>query len=314
VAAWIGFTLPSAVLMVLCAKGLASGMLDTGWLHGLKVAAVAVVAQAVWQMGRTLCPDWPRRLLAAGAAGALDFLPAGGTQLAVIAAGAALGAILLRMQNAATQARAADSHLPGRRRAGLVWLAAALVPLVALPWLASGYGGAVAVADCFYRAGALVFGGGHVVLPLLETGVVGPGWLDHETFLAGYAAAQAMPGPLFTFAAYLGASSQVGPGGWAGAGLALVSVFLPGLLLVLGVWPFWQRMRRAPQAQAALCGANAAVVGILFAAFATVVVPAGVVDWRSLVLAAAVFALLLWRRLPVWAVIGAAAAAGGLLL
>lgn len=314
-AAWLGFTLPSAVLMLLFAAGVGAGAdLDAaGWLHGLKVAAVAVVAQAVWQMGRTLCPDRPRILLAAGAAVALSWWPAGWMQMAVIAAGAALGWGVLRHHVVVTQ-RPAGAAPRLRRRAGLAWLALFAVLLVALPWLAAAGLGWGAVADRFYRVGSLVFGGGHVVLPLLEAEVVGPGWVTHDAFLAGYGAAQALPGPLFAVAAYLGSVSQVGPGGVGGGLVALAAIFLPGLLLVLGAWPFWLRLRRAPPVQAALRGANAAVVGVLAAAFFRPVLPAGVTDGGSLVLALALFASLQWWRLPAWAVVLAAAASGWLWL
>ncbi len=315
-AAWLGFTLPSAVLMLLFAAGLGGGtdLAAAGWLHGLKVAAVAVVAQAVWQMGRTLCPDRPRVLLAAGAAVALLWWKVAWVQLAVIAAGAAVGWWSLRRHDSNTLPRpGAEVRL--RRRTGVVWLGVFAALLVALPLLAAASGaGWSAVADRFYRVGALVFGGGHVVLPLLEAEVVGPGWVAHDAFLAGYGAAQALPGPLFTFAAYLGSVSGVGPGGVAGGLVALGAIFLPGLLLVLGAWPFWQRLRGAPAAQGALRGANAAVVGVLAAAFIRPVFPAGVTDLRSLLLALVLFAGLQWAKLPAWVVVVAAAAGGWLWL
>lgn len=314
-AAWLGFTLPSAVLMLLFAAGFGANaeLGSAGWLHGLKVAAVAVVAQAVWQMARSLCPDWPRALLAAAAAAALLLFSATWVQIAVIAAGAAAGWWWLSARIAVT--RTGNVAAGGRRRVGLAWLAIFAALLVGLPWLAAASGaGWVAVADRFSRCGALVFGGGHVVLPLLEAEVVGPGWVTHDTFLAGYGAAQALPGPLFTFAAYLGSVSGVGPGGIAGGVLALAALFLPGLLLVLGAWPFWERLRGAPAAQAALRGANAAVVGILAAAFCRPVLPAGVTDLRSGVLALALFAGLQWARLPAWAIVAVAAAGGWLWL
>jgi chromate transporter len=170
------------------------------------------------------------------------------------------------------------------------------------------------VAARFYRVGALVFGGGHVVLPLLEAEVVGPGWLNHDQFLAGYGAAQALPGPLFSLSAYLGSLCGTGPGGIGGGVLALIAVFLPGLLLVLGVWPFWQRLRAAAPAQAVLAGANAAVVGVLAAALCRPVVPAGITDGRSLVLALALFAGLQWAKVPAWAAVAVAALGGWLWL
>ena len=184
-----------------------------------------------------------------------------------------------------------------------------------LPVASAAAGGGWAVlADRFYRVGSLVFGGGHVVLPLLEAEVVQPGWVGPDLFLAGYSAAQALPGPLFSFAAYLGSVSRVGPGGVVGGLIALVAIFLPGLLLVLGVWPFWQRLRRPSAAGAALRGANAAVVGVLAAAFCRPVFPAGVTDARSLALAVLLFAGLQWGRGPAWAVVLTAAAVGQLWL
>ena len=312
VAAWVGFTLPSAVLMLLFAAGVEAlpGLAEAGWLRGLKVAAVAVVAHAVWGMGRMLCPDLLRLLVAAAAAALLLWQPAAWVQMGVIGAGAMLGWGLLRDRLVVAPI---DRHCsrPARRRVGLAWLALFVVFAVLLPLTGDGVG---AVAACFYRVGALVFGGGHVVLPLLEAEVVGPGWMDHDRFLAGYGAAQALPGPLFSFAAYLGSLSGTGPGGIAGGLVALVAVFLPGLLLVLGVWPFWQRLRAAAAAQAALAGANAAVVGVLAAALCRPVVPAGVTDLRSLGLAVGLLAGLQWATLPAWAVVLVAATAGWLWL
>ncbi len=302
--------------MLLFAAGMSTGspLAAAGWLHGLKVAAVAVVAQAVWQMGRTLCPDLPRLIMAGACATALLLWPAAWVQMAVIAAGAALGWVVLRHHISVTE-RARETATRRRRRAGLAWLAVFAALLIVLPWLArADRTGASAVADRFYRVGAMVFGGGHVVLPLLEAEVVGPGWVSHDTFLAGYGAAQALPGPLFTFAAYLGSVSNVGPGGVGGGLIALGAAFLPGLLLVLGVWPFWQRLRGAPAAQAALRGANAAVVGVLAAAFFRPVLPAGVTDGRSALLAVALFAGLQWAKLPAWAVVLVSAAGGWLWL
>lgn len=317
-ASWLGFTLPSAVLMLLFAGGVGwlPDLAAAGWLHGLKVAAVAVVAQAVWQMGRVLCPDWPRLVLAAAAMGALLAWPEAWVQLAAIAGGALGGWALLRNRNPVPLPRSAGGAVVLQRRRGLVWLGVFAALLVGLPLAATATGdsGWVALVDRFYRVGSLVFGGGHVVLPLLEAEVVTTGWLSHDTFLAGYGAAQALPGPLFSFAAYLGAVSHVGPGGVAGGLLALGAVFLPGLLLVLGVWPFWQRLRGRPAVQAALRGANAAVVGVLAAAFCRPVLPAGVTDGRSLALAVALFAGLQWAKAPAWLVVVVAAVAGWLWL
>ncbi len=311
-AAWLGFTLPSAVLMLLFAAGVTvlPDLAAAGWLKGLKVAAVAVVAQAVWQMGRSLCPDLPRLGLAMAALLALLLWPAAWVQMATIGGGALLGWLVLRGR-VGTSVPVGENGSLSRRRAGAAWLAVFVALLVFLPLVE---GPAAAMAAQFYRVGALVFGGGHVVLPLLEAEVVGPGWLNHDQFLAGYGAAQALPGPLFAFSAYLGSVSNLGPGGAVGGVVALMAVFSPGLLLVLGVWPFWQRLRAIRSAQAALAGANAAVVGVLAAAFWRPVLPAGVTDLRSLLLALALFAGLQWAKLPAWAMVVTAAATGWLWL
>ncbi len=314
IAAWLGFTLPSAALMIAFAYGLASlGPLNhLGWLQGLKTAAVAVVAQAVWAMAGNLCPDRPRATFAVGAAIILLLLPSAWGQIGVIALGAALGWLLFRGTAAAAPAGPAPG---GTRAAAAGWLALFLALLVALP-LAARFAPNpwLQVFDRFYRTGSLVFGGGHVVLPLLEREVVAPGWLSHDQFLAGYGAAQALPGPLFTLSAYLGTVMQVGPGGWLGGLWALVGIFLPGLLLVLGVLPFWQELRRRPDAQAALRGANATVVGVLLAALYHPVWTSGITGVPALALALAAFAGLQVWKLPPWAVVALAAVFGQVFL
>jgi chromate transporter len=317
-AASLGFTLPSALLMIGFAYGVTAlgDLAAAGWLRGLKAAAVAVVAQAVWAMWRNLCPDVPRSVLAGVAAGLLLMLPTAWSQLAVIVAGGLIGWGFFRP--APLPAPGAPS--PGAPHnsapvAGVLCVVAFFVLLLGLPALAGVTGNpAVEIFDRFYRAGSLVFGGGHVVLPLLEREVVSPGWVTHDQFLAGYGAAQAVPGPLFTFSAYLGAVTLHGPGGVAGGCLALVAIFLPALLLVAGTLPFWQALRSRPAAQAALRGANAAVVGLLLAALIHPVGTAGLTDGRSAGLAVAAFVLLQLARAPAWAVVGGAAAAGALLL
>ena len=304
IAAWIGFTMPSAIVMVAAAYGvdLATGGVGAGIVHGLKLVAVAVVAQAVWGMAGSLAPDRTRATIAAAAAVALLLLPSAATQIGVIAVGAGLGLALCR--DGAGSVGAPLGIAIGRGPA----LAAFLVLLVGLPVLAPlGHGAALAEAG--YRAGALVFGGGHVVLPLLERAFVPSGWVSADEFLAGYALAQAVPGPLFTFGAFLGAAS----GGVLGGAVVLVAIFLPGLLLMAGALPFWDGLRRRPDAQAALRGVNAAVVGILLAALFDPIWQGSVhrpADF-ALVLAAFV-ALVLWKS-PPWAVVAAAAAAGALL-
>jgi chromate transporter len=308
-AAWVGFTLPSALLMIGFALGLASlgDLGDAGWVKGLKAAAVAVVAQAVWAMGRSLCPDWPRRLLAVAAAAFILWWPFAWSQVAVIGAGGLLGWIAFKPTGPAPVLAA----VPVRQRGGWPYLAFFFALLLALPWLARVTAHpTVEIFDRFYRAGALVFGGGHVVLPLLEREVVAPGWVTPDQFLAGYGAAQALPGPLFAFSAYLGAVNNHGLGGAAGGLGALLAIFLPALLLVAGALPSWQTLRHRAGAQAALRGANAAVVGLLLAALWHPVGTAGITDAVTLVVALIGFIALLTGKIPAWAVVLAAAAVG----
>jgi chromate transporter len=267
-AAWLGFTLPSAVALTAFAL-LTSGLdlSSAGWVEGLKLGALAVVAQAVWLMARTLTPDLPRAAIAVAAAITMLAAPVPVLQVGVILAGGALGWRLLRAEPARAIDAAGPSH---NRRAGAVFLSAFVILLIGLP-LAHALlpGQTLAVVDAFYRTGGLVFGGGHVVLPLLHAAVVQPGWISDDRFLAGYGAAQAVPGPLFTFSAYLGASLGPVPNGIGGAALALGAIFLPAFLLVWGVLPFWETLRRSTSFAAALRGINASVVGILAVAFVT---------------------------------------------
>ncbi len=314
-AASLGFTLPSALLMIGFAYGVTAlgDLAAAGWLRGLKAAAVAVVAQAVWAMWRNLCSDVPRSVLAGVAAGLLLMLPTAWSQLAVIVGGGLIGCVFFRPA-ATTGAPAPITPNNSVPVAGVLCLVAFFALLLGLPALAGVTGNpAVEIFDRFYRTGSLVFGGGHVVLPLLEREVVSPGWVTHDQFLAGYGAAQAVPGPLFTFSAYLGATTPHGPGGVTGGCLALLAIFLPALLLVAGTLPFWQALRSRPAAQAALRGANAAVVGLLLAALIHPVGTAGLTDGRSAGLAVAAFVLLQLVRAPAWAVVGSAAAMGALL-
>jgi chromate transporter len=313
-AAWAGFTLPSALAMVLFAFGLAAvgDSLGSAWLHGLKIAAVAVVANAVLGMMRSLTPDRVRATLAVAAAGVALMVPTAWAQVGAIALGALAGLALGRGTVTADAAGPASLPLAVSRSAGAAWLALFLALLIGLPLWASASGGeTIALVDSFYRAGSLVFGGGHVVLPLLQAEVVPPGWVSNDAFLAGYGAAQAVPGPLFTFAAYLGAVI----GGWTAAGVCLVAVFLPSFLLVAGALPFWEAVRAMPLAQSALAGINAAVVGLLLAALYHPVWTAGITDARDFALAMAAFLLLyMWQVTP-WLVVilsalGAAALAG----
>ena len=307
-AAWTGFTLPSALLLAGFAAGLAvaGGVEGAGWLAGLKAAAVAVVAQALLGMGRSLAPDAPRQTLAAAAAALALLVPGVAGQLGAIGLGALAGLTLLR--GAAVPAAEAAAPVPLSRAAGAACLAAFAVLLVGLP-LAAGLSPWLAYADGFYRAGALVFGGGHVVLPLLEAEAVGRGWVEAESFLAGYGAAQAVPGPLFAFAAYLGQASA----GAAGAIVALVAIFLPGALLIVGALPFWAAVRERPGLRAALTGVNAAVTGLLLAALYDPVFLRGAATAEAFVIALGAFlALAAWQVSPVWVVAGAAVAGAAL--
>ncbi len=313
-AAWLGFTLPSAALLVLFALGVGrlGALGDPGWLRGLKLVAVAVVAQAVLGMARHLTPDRGRAALALASAVAALLLPGNLAQVAVIAVSGGVGWRWLR-----TSAPLTDEASPplGSRRVALSLLALFLLLLLALPLLRATLGGPVlALADSFYRSGALVFGGGHVVLPLLEREVVPPGWVSHDAFLAGYGAAQAVPGPLFTFSAYLGALARVGLNPVVGAVVALVAVFLPAYLLVAGALPFWHDLRRRPAVRAALAGVNAGVVGLLLAALYTPVFTGAVASARDFALVLAAFALLEHARWPAWLVVLLSAAVGWALL
>lgn len=299
IAAWLGFTLPSALLLVLFAMlaQLFDGPTGGALLHGLKLVAVAIVAQAVWTMARSLCPDWPRAGIAIAALLALLLVHSPIVQWLVILAGGALGAWLCR-----PMASTSTAHLPMRvsRRAGAVALALFLLLLAGLPLLAALQPqGPAALFAAFYHSGALVFGGGHVVLPLLNEAVVAPGWVDGDAFLAGYGAAQAVPGPLFTFAAYLGAVATPAPGAWSGAVLGLCGIFLPGMLVLLGTLPFWESLRRRAGARGALAGVNAAVVGLLAAALYTPVWTSAVRGAADAALAlAGLLLLVLWRTPP----------------
>ena len=313
-AAWLGFTMPSVVLMVGFGYGLDAlgGATHAGWVLGLKAAAVGVVASAVWAMARTLTPDLKRAAMAVAALAAVLLSPPAWTQLVVIAAAALIGLVWLR-----PSAPAPDSELaiPLRRRTAIASLIGFAVLLIGLPILAAATGNpALRLFDGFYRSGALVFGGGHVVLPLLDAVTVQPGLVSHDAFLAGYGAAQAVPGPLFTFAAFLGYVLNSWPDGLLGAAIAVVAIFLPSALLITGALPFWSQLRHAPQAQAALMGVNAAVVGILAAALYQPVFVSGVTGPVTLILALAAFAALTFTRTPAWLVVLVAALAGGLLL
>jgi chromate transporter len=298
-AAWSGFTLPSAIALVLFAFGVeaVAGFADSAWLHGLKIAAVAVVGVAVLGMLRALAPDRYRATLAVAAAVIALTWPGPLAQVAAIGFGAIAG--LLGLRDSAGVASAAAIPLTIRPRQGAIALALFFGLLLTLPLAAQRDGEWLQLFDAFYRSGSLVFGGGHVVLPLLQAEVVPRGWVGNDAFLAGYGAAQAVPGPLFTFAAYLGAVI----GGWRAAAVCLIAVFLPSLLLVVGALPFWQSLRRRAAAQAALMGVNAAVVGLLLAAFYHPVFTAGITSRADFAVAAAAFLLLYVWQTPPWLVV-----------
>lgn len=300
-AAWTGFTLPSALLLLAFAQAASSlkGAVAQAAIHGLKVVAVAVVAQAAWGMARTLTPDARRAVIAVIAALIVLFAAGSLAQIAAIAMGAAAGYVFCRQ---ALAVQAGHLSFPVTRGFGVAMLCLFGVLLVALPLMAS-QSHAVAVFDAFYRSGALVFGGGHVVLPLLRDAVVSKGWVSPDVFLAGYGAAQAVPGPLFTFATFLGSVLNAPPNNLAGAALALVAIFLPGILVLLGALPFWDDFRKRLSAQAVMRGVNAAVVGILAAALYNPLWTTAILGWRDVALALAGFAALTFLKAPPWTVV-----------
>jgi chromate transporter len=314
-AAWIGFTMPSAVLLLVFSYGVEAlgDVSNAAWLKGLKLVAVAVVAQAVWGMARSLAPDRPRATLAVAAALVALAVPSSLGQVSAIVLGAVVGLLLLPKPTSTATAEHTPLGLKLHRGVALASIALFFVLLLLLPPVAATIDSqALRLFDAFYRAGALVFGGGHVVLPLLQAAVVPTGWVTNDAFLAGYGAAQAVPGPLFTFAAYLGAVMIPPPNGIAGAAIALFAIFAPSFLLVVGLLPFWDTLRQKQGMQAMLRGVNAAVVGVLLAALYTPVWTTGVHTPAGFGLALSAFlALTLWA-VPPWIVVvaGAAVAAG----
>lgn len=310
------FTLPSAVLMIGFAYGVArvGDLHSAGWLHGLMLTAVAVVAQAVWGMGKKLCTDQARVSLCFGSAVILMTNPGPLAQLVVIASGGFVGWLLYR-RSAAIRAPTATKQDTTHPIAAVAALVTFAVLLLALPVLAAATSArSVAVFDSFYRSGSLVFGGGHVVLPLLRAEVVPKGWLSDEQFLAGYGAAQALPGPLFTFASYLGAAMSPGQHGWLNGLWCLLAIFLPAWLLIGGALPFWQRLRTKHWAQAALAGANASVVGVLLAALVSPVIAESVHGSQDIAAAIVAFGLLDQWKAPPWLIVVGMAVAGQWLL
>lgn len=306
-AAWAGFTLPSATALILFAVGLSeyAAVLSSGALHGLKVVAVAVVAQAVWGMARHLCNDMPRATIMMIAACVALLVPFAWGQVGVIAI-AALTGLRLFTPKAGVEHEALPITVS--RRAGMLWLSLFVLLLLGLPlaahWLPNP---TLALVDAFYRVGSLVFGGGHVVLPLLQAQVVPSGWVSHEVFLAGYGATQAVPGPLFTFAAFLGASMGQG---WTTGVIALLAIFAPSFLLIMGALPFWDSMRRSVRAQGALAGVNAAVVGLLLAALYQPVWTNAIFRPADFALALVALVALMFWKLPPWLVVAVGALAG----
>lgn len=313
-AAWAGFTLPSAIALVLFALGLASygHAIDQGLLQGLKVVAVAVVAQAVWGMARNLCPDALRVTLMMLAACLVLLVPSVWIQVAVIAAAGVAGLWLFKSKDIKPH-----DPLPimaVSKKAGIAWLVIFVGLLLGLPLLVKLFPAqSLAMFDAFYRAGSLVFGGGHVVLPLLQAEVVPSGWVDNNAFLAGYGATQAVPGPLFTFAAFLGAAMNQSPTGWLGGLLCLIAVFLPSFLLVAGALPFWEQLRRNAGMQSALMGINAAVVGLLLAALYQPIWTSAILAPQDFCLALLGFVALVFWKLPPWLVVAGSGLAGWVL-
>ena len=304
VAAWAGFTLPSAIVLIVFALTMTHmNVIPVGALHGLKVVAVAVVAQAVWGMAKNLCTGVPQILIMATATTIALFIPTPLGQVMTIVLSGCIGLLLF-----APPKNSDHEPLPIRttRRAGLFYLTVFFIALIGLPFLDQLLSNQV-ITDmaAFYRSGALVFGGGHVVLPLLQAAVVPQGLVSNETFMAGYGAAQAVPGPLFTFAAFLGAAMTVNPTGWIGGLICLSAIFVPSFLLVFGVLPFWHELRKNRKAQAALIGINAAVVGILLAALYQPVWTNGIIYPQDFVMALVAFiALAVWKSPPWLVVIG----------
>ena len=314
IAAWTGFTLPSALALVAFAFGISTfkNSISGSWLHGLKVVAVAIVAQALWGMGTKLCPDKKRASVAVVAAIGALLIPSALGQIGIIVTGGIIGVLFMKMNSELP-------HNPIRSRicvrTGFVSLGIFVALVAFLPFAASSTNfQGFKLFDSFFRAGSLVFGGGHVVLPLLKAEVVTPGWVTSDAFMAGYGAAQAIPGPLFTFSAYLGAISSIEPSGWLGAAIALVGAFLPSFLLIFGALPFWEKLRRVPQMRYAMFGINAAVVGLLLAAFYNPVWTSAILSPKDFALAMAGFLLLVFWKAPSWAVVVMSATIAGLWL
>ena len=315
-AAWLGFTAPSAILMI--GLGVGTNLFDSGLpeslVHGLKLAAVAIIAWALWQMARTACTSVTKLALAAAACTIMLFTNLIWIQIGVIGAAALAGRILIKPEMAAISS---SEGVPFSRTFGLISAGILAGALIALPVIAAFVDLAeLDVFSSFFRVGSLVFGGGHVVLPLLQAEVVPPGWVDGDTFLAGYGAAQALPGPMFAFAGYLGAVAApgaAGPGGWFVGLIALFAVFLPSFLILTAALPYWQSLRTKPALRTALAGVNAAVVGLLLAVFIDPVVTSSVLALNDVAIVIAGIGLLAWKRVPVWLIVVLSATAGTVL-
>jgi chromate transporter len=313
IAAWIGFTLPSALALIAFAFGIGAfaRASDAGWLHGLKIVAVAVVAQAVWGMARSLCPDRERATIAIVASIFTLAWPSAIGQLSTIVISGLVGAVIFPGR---TSSSLSQTRFPIGKKTGITAWVIFFALLVGLPFYRQiSPSHVLDVFDSFFRVGSLVFGGGHVVLPLLQTEVVGPGWVTNELFVAGYGAAQAVPGPLFTFSAYLGTVMSSEPNEWSGAFLALCAIFLPSFLLVIGALPFWNLLRSVPIFQSALKGINAAVVGLLLAALYNPVWTSAIYSPADFALGLVAFGLLMFWKFPPWLVVVLTAVGGELI-
>ncbi len=311
--AWLGFTLPSAIALILFAYGVTQwgDVADSGWLDGLKIVAVAVVAQALWGMATNLCPDRERASIAIAAAILVLAWPVVGVQVGVIVLGGIIGWMFLTRNELG---RISPLNVPVSRNLAIGCFALFFLLLGGLPLaraVSDSY--SLELVDSFYRTGSLVFGGGHVVLPLIQSEVVPTGWVNPDDFVAGYGAAQAVPGPLFTFAAFLGAVSTQSPAGWIGGGIALVAIFVPSFLLVFGALPFWDQLRTRVGFQAALKGINAGVVGLLLAALYDPVFTSAIMRPLDFALALVAFGMLAFWKLPPWLVVVLTAAGGAIL-
>ena len=305
IAAWLGFTMPSAIAMILFGYGigLIAKSVSTGWIHGLKVVAVAVVAQAVWNMAINLCQDRPRQTIAVLSALTVLLWHSTLSQIIVIIAAGLVGWKILH-SNEDTNLLSESTTSTGKRTRAILALVIFFALIVLLPLCATLFPGTfIDFVSSFYRVGSLVFGGGHVVLPLIQAEVVPSGWITNDAFLAGYGAAQAVPGPLFTFAAYLGTIMTPKPDGWIGGLICLASIYLPSFLLLMGILPFWDSLRSRPGIRAALNGVNASVVGLLFAALYDPVWTSAILSVKDFAVALTCFGLLAIWKVPAWAVV-----------